>query len=149
MSNRQESNVTCIKTSKYPQWNRDARGNDGRARVPLQRNVHRKARSVVRIAPSASDGCSGDKHAAHTQRPESRPGEGLQECRHECKCVNEREVKESVRIELVKALHQARFILRGRDIARSGFITTDRPRLVDEWFNDITSRCPYRAFGRH
>jgi hypothetical protein len=37
-------------------------------------------------------------------------------------CVKEREVKESVRIELVKALRQARFILRGRDIARSGFI---------------------------
>jgi hypothetical protein len=40
-------------------------------------------------------------------------------------CVKEREVKESVRIELVKALHQARFILTERDIARSGFITTD------------------------
>jgi hypothetical protein len=39
-------------------------------------------------------------------------------------CVKEREVKESVRIELVKALRQARFILTERDIARSGFITT-------------------------
>jgi ABC-type uncharacterized transport system ATPase subunit len=38
--------------------------------------------------------------------------------------VKDREVKESVRIELVKALHQARFILTGRNIARSGFITT-------------------------
>jgi hypothetical protein len=38
--------------------------------------------------------------------------------------VKEREVKKSVRIELVKALRQARFILTGRDIARSGFITT-------------------------
>jgi hypothetical protein len=41
-------------------------------------------------------------------------------------CVKEREVKESVRIELVKALRQARFILTGRDIARSGFITTEK-----------------------
>jgi hypothetical protein len=40
-------------------------------------------------------------------------------------CVKEREVKESVRIELVKALRQAQFILTGRDIARSGFITTN------------------------
>jgi predicted transcriptional regulator len=39
-------------------------------------------------------------------------------------CVKEREVKESVRIELVKALRQARFILTERYIARSGFITT-------------------------
>jgi hypothetical protein len=38
--------------------------------------------------------------------------------------VKEREVKESVRIELVKALRQARFNLTGRGIARSGFITT-------------------------
>jgi hypothetical protein len=39
-------------------------------------------------------------------------------------CVKEREVKESVRVELVKAPRQARFILTARDIARSGFITT-------------------------
>jgi hypothetical protein len=39
-------------------------------------------------------------------------------------CVKEREVKESVRIELVKALRQARFILTRRDIASCGFITT-------------------------
>jgi hypothetical protein len=36
--------------------------------------------------------------------------------------VKEREVKESVRIELVKALRQARFILTGRDIAISQHI---------------------------
>jgi hypothetical protein len=47
---------------------------------------------------------------------ESRPRSGLQECKHECKCMRcakEREVKESVRIGLVKALRQARFILTG------------------------------------
>jgi hypothetical protein len=44
--------------------------------------------------------------------------------------VKEREVKESVRIELVKALRQARFILTGRDIARSGFITTQPSRGI-------------------
>jgi hypothetical protein len=49
-------------------------------------------------------------------------------------CVKEREVKESVRIELVKALRQARFILTGRDIARSGFITTlSWPSLALAW----------------
>jgi hypothetical protein len=42
--------------------------------------------------------------------------------------VKEREVKESVRIELVKALRQAQFLLTGRDIARSGFITTHAKR---------------------
>jgi hypothetical protein len=37
----------------------------------------------------------------------SRRRVGLQECKHECKCMRcakQREVKESVRIELVKAL---------------------------------------------
>jgi hypothetical protein len=61
-----------------------------------------------------------DAHAANTRRArrglESRPQSCLQECKHECKCMQcakEREVKESVRIELVKALRQARFILTG------------------------------------
>jgi hypothetical protein len=61
------------------------------------------------------------------QRPESRPGEACRNAGMNVNvraCVKEREVKESVRIELVKALRQARFILKGRDIARSGFITT-------------------------
>jgi hypothetical protein len=47
---------------------------------------------------------------------ESRPRSGLQECKHECKCMRcakEKEVKESVRIELVKALHQARLTSAG------------------------------------
>jgi hypothetical protein len=38
--------------------------------------------------------------------------------------VKEREVKESVRIELVKALRQAAIHSNGRNIARSGYITT-------------------------
>jgi exonuclease III len=33
-TDRRVTSVTCIKTAKYPQWNRYARGNDGRARVP-------------------------------------------------------------------------------------------------------------------
>jgi hypothetical protein len=56
----------------------------------------------------------------------SRRRVGLQECEHDIcmRCAKEREVKESVRIELLKALQ--RDSLNGKDIARSGFITTEK-----------------------
>jgi predicted helicase len=54
-------------------------------------------------------------------------------------CVKEREVKESVRIELVKALGQARFILTGIDIARSGFITTVYLKKKKKFFDLVRS----------